>query len=79
MLSSRFESSSDYHMKRLIVLYVLFILLAISPTLADSSMAPWAGVNESSFEDTLLNSPFLILGAIILVNIIALIYRKVRK
>jgi len=66
-------------MKNLIVLYILFILLAISPTLADSSVAPWVGVNESSFGDTLLNSPFLILGAIIIVNIIVLIYRKVRK
>jgi len=32
-----------------------------------------------TFEDTLLNSPFLILGAILIANIIVLVYRKVRK
>ena len=31
------------------------------------------------FEDTLLNSPFLILGAIIIANVIAVIYRKTKK
>jgi len=31
------------------------------------------------FEDTLLNSPFLILGAVIFANIIVVVYRKVRK
>lgn len=31
------------------------------------------------FEDVLLNSPFLILGALITVTIIAFIYRKIRK
>jgi hypothetical protein len=30
-------------------------------------------------EDTLLNSPFLILGALIVVNIAALVYRRLRK
>jgi hypothetical protein len=32
-----------------------------------------------AFEDSLLNSPFLILGAIIAVNIIVLAYRRVKK
>jgi hypothetical protein len=32
-----------------------------------------------SFEDSLLNSPFLILGALIVVNIAFIVYRKVRK
>ena len=32
-----------------------------------------------SFEDSLLNSPFLILGALIVVNIAFILYRKVRK
>jgi hypothetical protein len=32
-----------------------------------------------AFEDSLLNSPFLILGAVIAVNIIVLVYRRVRK
>jgi len=32
-----------------------------------------------SFEDSLLNSPFLILGALIVVNIAFIAYRKVRK
>ena len=31
------------------------------------------------FEDTLLNSPFLILGAVIIANIIVVVYRKARK
>ena len=31
------------------------------------------------FEDTLLNSPFLVLGAVIFANIIVVVYRKVRK
>jgi hypothetical protein len=30
-------------------------------------------------EDTLLNSPFLILGAIIVVNVVVLVYRRVKK
>lgn len=33
----------------------------------------------ASLEDTLLNSPFLILGALIVVNIAAFVYRRVRK
>jgi len=33
----------------------------------------------ASLEDTLLNSPFLILGALILVNIAAFVYRRVKK
>ncbi len=66
-------------MKKLIVLYILLIPLAISIALADSSMTMEVTVNESSFEDNLLNSPFLILGAIIIANIVALIYRQVRK
>ena len=32
-----------------------------------------------SFEDSMLNSPFLILGALIVVNIAFIVYRKVRK
>jgi hypothetical protein len=32
-----------------------------------------------AFEDTLLNSPLLILGALIIINIIAITYRKVKK
>jgi hypothetical protein len=32
-----------------------------------------------AFEDTLLNSPFLILGALIIVNVIIAVYRKARK
>jgi hypothetical protein len=32
-----------------------------------------------TFEDVLLNSPFLVLGAIIIVNIIAVAYRKARR
>jgi len=33
----------------------------------------------ASLEDALLNSPFLILGALIVVNIVAFVYRRVRK
>jgi hypothetical protein len=32
-----------------------------------------------SFEDSLLNSPFLILGALVTLNIVFIVYRKVRK
>ncbi len=32
-----------------------------------------------AFEDTLLNSPFLVLGAIIIANIVFVIYRKAKK
>jgi len=32
-----------------------------------------------SFEDSLLNSPFLVLGALIVVNLAVFLYRKVRK
>ena len=33
----------------------------------------------ASLEDTLLNSPFLVLGALIVVNIAAFVYRRLRK
>lgn len=66
-------------MKKLIIPCILFILLATPTIIAESSITVEATINESVVEDTLLNSPFLILGAIIIANIIMLIYRKVRK
>jgi len=65
-------------MKKLIIFYILFILITTPAVLADSITIETT-INESVFEDTLLNSPFLVLGAIIIANIIVLIYRKVRK
>jgi len=62
-----------------------FVLALLSCLLLVASITPvYAPINiealvNDSVEDRLINSPILILGTIILINIIAIIYRKVRK
>lgn len=65
-------------MKKLAIisLFCLLLVASIAPVYASITVQVQA---NGSLEDKLLNSPILILGAIILVNIIAIIYRKVRK
>jgi hypothetical protein len=43
------------------------------------ALTPIEVLANDSLEDNLINSPILILGALIIANIIAVIYRKVRK
>jgi hypothetical protein len=57
-------------------LFCLLLVTSIAPAYASITVQVQA---NGSLEDKLINSPILILGTIILVNIIALIYRKVRK
>jgi hypothetical protein len=52
------------------VLYSLFLLFALINIV---------GAADESFADQFLGSPLLVLTAIIVIDIIALVYRKIRK
>ena len=52
------------------VLYSLFLLFALINIV---------GATDESFADQFLGSPLLVLTALIVIDIIALVYRKIRK
>jgi hypothetical protein len=52
------------------VLYSLFLLFALINIVS---------ATDESFADQFLGSPLLVLTAIIVIDIIALVYRKIRK
>ena len=52
------------------VLYSLFLLFALINIV---------GATDESFVDQFLGSPLLVLTALIVIDIIALVYRKIRK
>jgi len=64
-------------MKKIVPVSLLFLFLVslIAPVYASITGV----LINDSLEERLVNSPILVLCAIVVINIIALIYRKVRK